>query len=261
MQREVPRLFVALDTRTTQEAIRLAHNTASIADGYEIGNTLFHSMANRGISPAFFVRQLPGGHIFLDFKLHGKPDQVGRMVGDIADTIQVPYLTYLTVDTAGGKKMLEVAVKAARGKIQIIGLTVLTSLAKSDLLAETGVQCIEAADVVHRRAHLAHDTKCQGVIVSPKEMARMRATYPNSDKFLLVGTAIRLPGDALMGQERAGTPEDACLDGADICIVGQPIINADDQAAKATAYKAAMKNGRLKRLELISKSTAVSVRP
>src|SRR3712207_1439460 len=77
----------------------------------------------------------------------------------------------LTVHAGGGKAMLASAVKAA-GATKILAVTVLTSLDEADLVAIGANGPI--AELVKRRAQLAIDAGCAGVVASPHEVVAIR---------------------------------------------------------------------------------------
>src|SRR3954469_11853738 len=85
------------------------------------------------------VREIAGlgFNVFLDLKLHDIPNTVARAVESAA---KLP-IRMLTLHTAGGREMMEWAVKAQQQhapKLLLLGVTVLTSMSGPGL-AETGV--------------------------------------------------------------------------------------------------------------------------
>ena len=90
-----------------------------------------------------------GGRVFLDLKLHDIPETVARAVAAAARN----EAELLTVHTSGGYEMLSRAAEAAAGKVKILGVTVLTSLAEDDLRAEGIEQTIP--EMVRARARIA----------------------------------------------------------------------------------------------------------
>ena len=73
--------------------------------------------------------------IFLDLKLHDIPNTVTKAVKNLT------YLEpdYLTVHLNGGKKMIE-GITEVKQNIKIIGVSMLTSLNKNDLV-DFGLKC------------------------------------------------------------------------------------------------------------------------
>ena len=67
--------------------------------------------------------------------------------------------------TSGGYEMLSRAAEAAAGKVKILGVTVLTSLAEDDLRAEGIEQTIP--EMVQARARIAARAGIAGLVCSP----------------------------------------------------------------------------------------------
>ncbi len=177
------------------------------------------------------VRELVarGQRVMLDLKLHDIPETVGRATARVA-TLGAGMLT---VHAGGGRAMLEAAVKAAAsvGDTKILAITVLTSMDEHDLSAVGAVGPITA--LVTKRAHLAIDAGCGGVVASPHEAAAIRRIAPPG--FLVVTPGVR-PSDSAPGdQKRVMTPREARGAGADLVVVGRPLRDAADPAAAARA--------------------------
>jgi orotidine-5'-phosphate decarboxylase len=142
----------------------------------------------------------------------------------------------LTVHASGGRKMLEAAVAGA-GKTQILAVTVLTSLDLADVRAD-GNAAASVEELVLRRAKLAAEAGCAGVIASPLEAAAIRqACGPG---LLIVTPGIRLPEPGAAGddQKRVATPRSARAAGADAIVVGRPIRDAENRRAAAERFVA-----------------------
>jgi orotidine-5'-phosphate decarboxylase len=142
----------------------------------------------------------------------------------------LPGVRFLTVHAAGGDSMLRAAVKAA-APVQVLAVTVLTSLEEADLAA-TGMTGPLAA-LVERRARLALAAGCAGVICSPREAALVRQACP--PPFLIVTPGVRASGGETHDQKRVATAAEAVQAGADLVVVGRPIRDAADPVAAARA--------------------------
>jgi orotidine-5'-phosphate decarboxylase len=151
----------------------------------------------------------------------------------------------LTVHTAGGQKMLRAASEAARQADRpplVIGVTVLTSLT-SEELKRIGIHRT-VADQVEGLAQLAADAGLDGIVASPREVARLRVLLgPN---ITIVTPGIR--GGKGMGtplgddQKRTLGPAEALRAGASYLVVGRPIIESPDPPATARAIVSELKN-------------------
>lgn len=225
------RLIVALDVPTPDEARALVDRLTGAVGMWKVGSQLFTEAG-----PAF-VRELRarGEKVFLDLKYHDIPNTVGSAVARAADL----GVSLLTVHGLGGRAMLEAAARAVpRGSAtRVLAITVLTSHSEESL-AEIGVGgALEAQ--VERLARLAQQAQVHGVVASPHEIARIRATCGRD--FLVVTPGIRPAGSEMGDQARAATPEAAFAAGADYIVVGRPILTAPDPRAAAEAIVAGLR--------------------
>jgi orotidine-5'-phosphate decarboxylase len=173
------------------------------------------------------VKQIRDAHIevFLDLKLHDIPETVERAVAGACSL----GAKLLTIHTSGGPTMIERAVKRCAAEntgLNLVGVTVLTSLDASDLAA-VGVQS-SPSDQALRLARMAWDVGLRAFVCSPHEVGSLRtALGPDA---ILVTPGIRLAGSATHDQKRAATPTRAILDGSNILVVGRPIRDAASPA-------------------------------
>src|SRR5258708_2491723 len=136
----------------------------------------------------------PGIVFCLDLKLHDIPNTVA---GGIRAVVQLEP-TFITIHTAGGPAMMKAAAETATmeakrlgvARPKLLGVTVLTSLDKSDLEA-TGVSSDPGAQAV-RLATLARASGLDGVICSPLDIAAFRQAC--GADFRLMGPGIRPAG-------------------------------------------------------------------
>jgi orotidine-5'-phosphate decarboxylase len=100
---------------------------------------------------------------------------------------------------------------------------------------------VHALDTKTRRAALARDAGCDGVVASGLEAARVRAIV--GPHMAIVTPGIRLPDDAVGDQARVAGPEQAIEAGADYLVVGRPIAAAKDPAGAAELFVQAIEEG------------------
>jgi len=225
----VDRLFVALDMVELDAAQKLARSLAGSAGGIKVGLEFFAANGPAGVAKLAATRQ----RIFLDLKFHDIPNTVAGAVRSAAAL--GPYM--LNVHAAGGRAMMEAAVKAAaegaarvgKPKPLVIAVTVLTSLSEEDL-RDVG-QAVPVADQVKRLALLAQKSGLDGVVCSAREVAGLRAEC--GPDFKLVVPGIRPSWAASNDQKRIMGPGDAVTQGADFLVVGRPITGAPDPRAAA----------------------------
>jgi orotidine-5'-phosphate decarboxylase len=146
--------------------------------------------------------------------------------------------------------MIEAAAEAAHDKIQLLGVTVLTSMQTIDL-QEVGVLCTPAPRMsppiaqannlepsvawqVEKLAWLANRCHINGLVCSAHEAKSLRDAYPNAT---IVVPGIRPAGADAHDQKRVATPAFAREQGASFIVVGRPIRDAAPDA-RAKVVKA-----------------------
>jgi orotidine-5'-phosphate decarboxylase len=224
-------IFCAVDRPDLEGALTLVRTLAPHVGGIKLGLEFFTAQGPRGVE-AMARQGLP---IFLDLKLHDIPNTVA---GGIRAVVELAP-TFITIHAGGGREMMkaavdEVATQAAKDNVprpKLLGVTVLTSLDRSDLEA-TGVNA-DPSDQVLRLAALAHASGLDGVICSPLEIAALRKQC--GPDFVLMVPGIRPVGSAANDQKRAMTPRQAVDLGATNLVVGRPIYQAADPSAAAEA--------------------------
>jgi orotidine-5'-phosphate decarboxylase len=140
-----------------------------------------------------------------------------------------------TVHCGESRAMLEAAVRGSCGKVNVLGVTVLTSVAAADLRSAGYAEPMaeDLGRLVLHKASMAKDAGCAGVICSGLEAASIKENLGKN--FLAVTPGIR-PDWSIDGsddQKRVVTPAMAVSRGADYVVIGRPIRNAADPANAA----------------------------
>ncbi|HEV7553535.1 MAG TPA: orotidine-5'-phosphate decarboxylase [Candidatus Angelobacter sp.] len=226
------RLIVALDVPSAGEAQKLVSRIGDSAGVYKVGLQLFIA-EGPGI-----IRDLVGSgrRVFLDLKLHDIPTTVALAVESAAEL----GVHMLTVHAGGGAAMLRAATEAAGGRVNILAVTVLTSLNDDDM-QEVGVPG-RVSDQVLRMAALAKSAGCQGIVTSPRESSMVRRAL--GEGFAIVTPGVRPAGAESNDQQRIATPAQAISNGASHIVVGRPITHAPDPAKAAAAIISEMEQAR-----------------
>jgi orotidine-5'-phosphate decarboxylase len=233
-------VYCAVDTVDLPVAARLirsvAGNAVPAVGGIKLGLEFFLAHGAPGVRYAFPAPvKATGIGFFLDLKLHDIPNTVA---GGIRAVVELEP-TYITIHTAGGAAMMKAAAETAAAEAarlgiarpRLLGVTVLTSLDKSDL-ESTGVAAGPAQQVL-RLASLARNSGLDGVICSPHEIAALRRECGKD--FVLMVPGIRPAGSATGDQKRVMTPSDAMALGANHLVIGRPLTEAADPAEAAQA--------------------------
>lgn len=228
------RLGVALDLGTREAILEAARTLAPEAGVLKLGLEAFVSEG-----PAL-VREIAaaGARVFLDLKLHDIPTTVGRAAAAAVRT----GASILNCHAAGGPAMMaafgaearEAALKAGLPPPALIAVTVLTSL-DTAALSRIGLSGTPR-DAALRLALLAKESGLDGVVCSPEEIAVIRSAC--GPDFLLVVPGVRPAGAEPSDQKRVATPAEAIRAGADLLVVGRPILGAPDRVAAARAIVA-----------------------
>jgi orotidine-5'-phosphate decarboxylase len=222
------RLIVALDVGEAAEARRLVETLRDAVRFYKIGLELF--MTGEAFALADWLRER-GNKVFADFKLYDVPATVGAAVR----RMRRRGFTFATVH--GDDAILKAALGERGDDLQVLAVTVLTSLDDADLRGMGYALDVEGvAGLVLARARRALALGCDGVIASGREARRLREEL--GERLLIVTPGIRPAGDRPRDdQKRVVTVEEAFLSGADYVVVGRPIRNAPDPCAAARAIQ------------------------
>lgn len=222
-------IIVALDMPTAQDAVRMAQVVAPYVGAFKIGLGLLYGPGPGTIDALVRV----GKPVFVDAKLHDIPSQVAAA----AERIGKHGARWVTAHASGGGDMLEAAVEglargAAGSEAGVLAVSVLTSLAKSDL-ERVGIQRTPG-QLVGKMAKVADEAGCEGLVCSPLELNVVAQAAPTLKR---VTPGIRLT-DLGDDQARTATPREAIARGATMLVIGRPITQAEDPAAAAAAILA-----------------------
>lgn len=218
------KIIFALDLPSFDEAKPFIDKLKNHVGLFKIGLELFFKEGRKTID---YINSNTRNEIFLDLKLLDIPKTVERSVSIVKD-FGVRFLTVHAHDRA----TLDAAVKGSDGKVDILGVTVLTSLDGKDL-EEQGMNSRYSAnpfELVKKRADIAYSCNCSGIICSPQEAFY---TKELDNKFLAVTPGIRLSQDNIQDQKRVMNPFNAVKNGSDYIVVGRPIKDSADPVKTA----------------------------
>lgn len=223
------RLIFAMDVADCAQARQLAEELGDSVVYYKLGLQLMMSGGYFELMDWLLARDKK---VFADLKFFDIPATVGSAVSQLKDR------GASCVTVHGNQSIMEAAAENKGDHLQVLAVTVLTSLDRGDL-DDLGFEC-DVAALVLSRARRAFEAGCDGVISSGLEVAELRKQI---DPGLLVVTpGIRPVDNKPSGdQKRVVSVEQAFQYGADHIVVGRPIRDASSPRAAAEAIQASIK--------------------
>lgn len=219
------KLIVGLDLASLDEAEAMVARLGDAVTFYKIG---FELVMAGGLTLAERLAH-SGRKVFIDLKLH----DIGQTVEKATRQAARLGAALLTVH-AYPQTMRAAAAGRGDGKLEILGVTVLTSWDANDV-SEAGFS-ESPEDLVARRVRQAREAGIDGVICAPTDLAAVRRIAPKP--FLAVTPGVRPAGAARGDQKRVATPGEAIRAGADRLVVSRPILQAGDPRAAAESILA-----------------------
>lgn len=212
------RLAIALDTRDLGTAVSIAKAVQPNIGIAKVGLQLFSAAGHDAVR----IMQDIGMNVFLDVKLHDIPNTVygaSTVLGSLG-------VRYLTVHAAGGKSMLQAAVRGLSDGATEAGLPVPMALAVTVLTSEPNA----SPELLDERLTVAIGAGCGGVVCAAIDLPIIRDAAPD---IVTVIPGIRPAGVPAHDQSRVATPAEAIRNGADILVLGRAVTAAANPAAAA----------------------------
>lgn len=217
-------LFLALDISDCDRAVEMASQLSPWIGGIKLGMEFFYANGREGYDR---IRE-SGVKILLDLKLHDIPATVAAGIRSLS----VLQPDMVTIHAGGGIAMMQAALAAAKDaqkSLRIVAVGLLTSLEESDLAREGIMQT--AAERMKNLGANAIEAGVDALVCSPQDVKAMRQRW--GQNILLITPGIRLAGAENHDQKRALSPGKALALGADILVIGRPILHASDPVATA----------------------------
>jgi orotidine-5'-phosphate decarboxylase len=217
-------IIVALDVETADQARTIVGQLGPEVGFYKVGMELY---ASAGVA---FVDELiaEGKQVFLDLKMYDIHEQIKRAVAQVGKR----GVRFLTVHAS-----YQVMQAAAEGKgssnLQILGVTVLTSVDQADLERDGITRPL--SEVVELRVRNAMEAGIDGIVCSPLEVTRVREVA--GSKAVIVTPGVRSAGAAVGDQKRVQTPRQAMDNGANYLVIGRQVTRATDPRAEVARIK------------------------
>jgi orotidine-5'-phosphate decarboxylase len=211
------RICLALDLPTRAEVVAAARRFSGRAGWLKVGLEAFVAEG-----PALVGEVAAFGRVFLDLKLHDIPRTVARAVAAAART----GASLVNVHALGGREML----RAARGALldgtrpKLVAVTLLTSV-DARALADLPLSG-QPEGIARRLARLAQECGLDGVVCSAADLPLIRGAC--GPDFFTVVPGIRPAGADAGDQKRVATAAEAVRAGADLLVVGRPVLDSTD---------------------------------
>jgi orotidine-5'-phosphate decarboxylase len=228
------RICLALDFPSRGEVLAAARRFGPKVGWLKIGLEAFVAEGPALVREVAFC----GARVFLDLKLHDIPRTVSRA----AEAAARCGAAMLNVHASGGRAMLLAAREALSGPgaPKLIAVTLLTSLdagALTDLPLSGRPRAIAL-----QLARLARECGLDGVVCSAEDLPAIRSAC--GWDFLTVVPGVRPGGAPAEDQKRIATPAEAVSAGADLLVIGRPVLAAPDPEAALQAVLAEIESAR-----------------
>lgn len=225
------RLIVALDVPDISAAKNLVNEIGDAVTFYKVGLELL--MSGDYFSLVEWLKN-KGKKVFADLKLYDISETVARSVKNLSQY----EVDLLTIHTASRDIMARAAEN--KGKMQVIGVTVLTNLDQKDL-GEMGFDAnLSLENLVLKKAGMALESGLDGVVASALEAANLRQKF--GANFLIVSPGIRLEKVANDDQKRVADVRTALFNGSSHLVVGRPITRAENPKIAAEKFNEIITN-------------------
>lgn len=225
------KLIVALDIPDLAAAKKLVDEIGDEVIFYKIGLEL---MMSGGYFELVKWLKNKGKKVFADLKLYDISETVGRAVKNLSQY----EIDLLTIHTASRGIMEQAAQN--KGKMQVIGVTVLTNLDQKDL-GEMGFDPkISLENLVIKKTEMALSSGLDGIVASALEAPNLRQKF-GSD-FLIVSPGIRLEAIANDDQKRVADVQTALTNGSSHLVVGRPITRDSNPQVAAQKFNQLIAN-------------------
>ncbi len=188
-------LILALDVSDLSEAASAAEQLEGLVDRFKVGLELYTIASPAQCQNA--IRNVRDKvEIMHDLKLHDIPNTVAKAVRNLAKI----GAWGVTVHASGGTDMLKAAVEAAAGRVNIIGVTVLTSLNESMCERIYGVTPLTATLSL---CEILVEAGVSHVVCSPQEVGQILG---RGFELVPICPGVRPTWAAANDQARAMTP-------------------------------------------------------
>lgn len=223
-------IWIALDMPDFTLALKVVEQTKRFVHGFKV-----HASTEDDLfAKAQRLRAAGASKLWWDRKAHDIPDTVSGIV----TTARNSGFDRITVHSSGGIEMMMAAMNAASDDLEIIAITMLTSLSAAEVGMQTGMPTESA---VLLRAQWAAMAGVHGVVASGKEAGLLHSRRQFSSvagrHLELANLKIVVPGtrtisEEMGSQQRSTSAQEALFAGADELVLGSEIWKHEDPAGR-----------------------------
>ena len=169
MRRAKDYIIFPLDVPTEKAAKKYVELLSESVGMFKVGLELF---IRSGPELIDFIKSSGNADVFLDLKLHDIPETVCRAMERISDL----GVAFTTVHCGETPRMLEAAVRGAKGRVGVLGVTLLTSISSEDIMAAGFRKPFyeDLTRLIIERADMAKAAGCVGIVCSGQEVKMIK---------------------------------------------------------------------------------------
>ena len=208
------KIILALDTTDIEFAISTAKQLSDKIFTIKLGLQFFNAHGKNGVKK---FNEIGINNLMLDLKINDIENTSFEAIKSLSGI----NFDYLTVMALGGSKMIKKCKEAAKEinpNLNILAVTILTSLNNNDL-NDMGIKN-KVEDLVIDLANNSQDA--DGFVCSGNEALNLRKKIPKEKIIFCPG--VRMDGDNKNDQQRIISPKKALENGADKIIMGRSIL-------------------------------------
>ncbi|MCK4644060.1 orotidine-5'-phosphate decarboxylase [bacterium] len=207
----IEKIFAAMDFSDFETFEKEFNKISSHIELFKVGYQLFYSEAGARVMDFLDDK---GKKIFLDLKMNDIPNTMLKGLTSLRKRFTFHYLTAHI--SSGEAAMRSLATEGRQLGVEILGVTLLTSLSADDLHS-MGIDK-DHSSLIRRRIESAADWGVPGVIMSAADLTAV--DVPNIIK---ITPGIRYKEDSADDQKRVTTPAEAFANGADMLVMGRSL--------------------------------------
>ena len=206
------------DKNEAQHLVKLLDDSVGC---FKVGLQLF---VQEGPDILKLIKDHSTADIFLDLKLHDIPATV-RGALKSAEKLGA---RYITIHSTEGEAILETSKEVVDSGLEVLAVTLLTSMGEAQLHGLGFEQNTKISDVVLDRAFRAQQSGCTGIVCSGEEIIQVKQKCGENFKVVVPGIRPEWSQVSSDDQNRIATPGKAIETGADLIVVGRPIRDAEN---------------------------------